>query len=218
MNTDFIEYFYQSCSGKRLLLDVVKKVNNDILGKKTLLIGGGRSFLEHIEGADLYYAIPNGMEIIHWPSIRPFRTVVVDEMATPFLPNTWDIVIIVHFIEFSENYKKIIKEMYRILKVNGKLITVLYNKNSLLGGRVEAVQVDDIVASLVRKLFSINKICGANKNFNFWPHRFSFELNQYNEAFVRAFPFFSDVVTITAEKLMKSPEIVGSLEQGYEMS
>lgn len=213
---NFVEYFYHSYAGKRLLTDVVKEINNNIFGKRVLVIGGGKEFLEKLEGADLYYAIPYGKDIIHWPSIRPFRTVVIDEVATPFLPNTWDIIVVIHFIEFSQKYEKMISEMYRILKINGKLITVVYNNNSFF--KRQAVQVDDIASTLTNKMFSINKICGANKKLNFWPYRFSFELNQYNEAFVKAFPFFSDVVTIISEKIVKSPEIVNSLEQGYEIS
>lgn len=215
---NFLEHFYNSPAGDRLVRDVAHGISSDIWEKNCLVFGYGEKFLDIFEAKELYYAAPSSDNVYHWPKIRPFKTIVADAETLPFSPGTWDVIIIIHYIEFSQRCANILKEVYRVLKPKGKLIIVSANKLDFLDVDVKKLNMSDIIAGLSETSFFINKIFGANRKLNFWPYRFSYNLNKYNETVMNFFPFLSDIVIISAEKTEKAPEIVSSFKEQYEMS
>ena len=152
---------------------------------------------------------------MHWPRIRPFRTVIVDEHRLPFMPETWDVVIIVHVSEFLHNNDNFFREVSRILKKNGKLVLVSVNKNNinLFGKGISSIKgvisaKSEITESLSSKYFSIKNIFGVSEEFRFWPYQFSLGLNKFGENFGEISKVFSDVIVIFADK----EELSGAME------
>jgi hypothetical protein len=70
--------------------------------------------------------------------------------------------------------------------------------------------------SITGASFSITNILGVNKKFRFWPYNFSYNFNKYSETLISIFPFLSDIVIITSEKVELAPEILESLDAQYE--
>lgn len=217
-STNFFEHFYNLPAGDKLVRDVTHEINPDIWGKKCLVFGYGEKYLDNLEATEMYYACPNADEIYHWPQIRPFKTIVADGAALPFLPNTWDAVIMIHHIEFAKNCMSILKEMHRVLKPSGKLIIIAANRPDFSNKDMKAFSMGDITSGLLESSFGISKIVGVNRKLNFWPYRFSYTLNKYNELVMNIFPFLSDIVIIFSEKTNKAVEVVSSLKEQYEIS
>ncbi|MDR3156186.1 MAG: class I SAM-dependent methyltransferase [Holosporaceae bacterium] len=177
----------------------------NVTNENVLVMGFGRKYLEALGIENAYYAIPNGYPIEHWPSIRPFRTVVVDEKSMPFQPNTWDIVIVIHFMEFGGNNPFFLQELRRIIKNGGKLMIIAANKNSVFPKKCAIrnikVSVGGIVSSLLSASFEATNVFGVNDRFGFWPYSFSYHLNKYSEVLMDIFPLLSNIVVIIAEKV-----------------
>ncbi|MCR5225516.1 MAG: class I SAM-dependent methyltransferase [Alphaproteobacteria bacterium] len=215
---NFFEHFYNSNGGDRLVKDVSREINPDIWEKRCLVFGYGEKFLDNFEAAEVYYAIPSGNKIYHWPKIRPFKTIVADADALPFSPEAFDAVVVVHYVEFEKKCSDVFREIYRVLKPKGKLIIVSANKTDFLEKNAKKLGMNDIISELNNMSFFVNKIFGVNRKMNFWPYRFSYTLNKYNEAIINVFPFMSDIVIISSEKTESAPEVVSSFSEQYEMS
>lgn len=84
------------------------------------------------------YALQIGLaqiNLLH-NNMIPNRYVVGSDMKCnllllPFASNSIDLIICPHSLEFSTNYLQILKECYRILNPNGKLLITCFNHNSL---------------------------------------------------------------------------------------
>ncbi|GHU17469.1 hypothetical protein FACS189472_04400 [Alphaproteobacteria bacterium] len=227
-NVSLLNLFYETDSGGSILeADLIRIINNSIENKrsKTLVLGFCGNFLESIYLNELYYAIPKNYPMIRWPNIRPFRTVTVDETSLPFLPNTWDCIIAIHFVEFSSSNRDFIIEAFRTLKTGGKLIVISMNKknanvlkkNAKITRRVK-YNIQDIISMITEEHFSMTNVLGINERFKFWPYNFSYNLNWYGEMLIDSFPLLSDVVMMVAEKGGESPEHVRSLDPVREIS
>ncbi|MDR3179542.1 MAG: class I SAM-dependent methyltransferase [Holosporaceae bacterium] len=226
-NISLLKVFYQIGSeGNKLEADMVKIINNNIENKKskTLAIGFAGNFLDSIYLDDLYYAIPSRYPMLRWPKIRPFRTVAVNETALPFLPNTWDCVLVLHLMEFSTSGRRFLQEVSRTMKMGGKLILVAINKKNdiffqnkrKIFGKIKHSS-HDIIEMIRQESFAVTDVFGLNERFKFWPYSFSYNLDWYGEILVNNFPLLADVVIMVAEKRKESPEPLKSLEAQYEI-
>ena len=201
--------FYKSDIGKGFALKISQIISDDVDYKNAnvLALGFCEPILDILYFKNLYCAIPNGYPQFHWPKIRPFKTVVVDERRMPFLPESWDVVIIMHVAEFLHNNRNFLKEMSRILKKNGKLILVCINKNNFNFLNKDTISVGGVVhnkSELIDQLseehFSVNNVAGISEEFKFWPYNFSYGLNKLNENFSEFSKIFANLIIISASK------------------
>ena len=201
--------FYKSDIGKGFALKISQIISGDIdyQNANVLALGFCEPILDVLYFKRLYCAIPNGYPLFHWPKIRPFKTVIVDERRMPFMPETWDVIIVMHVAEFLHNNRNFLKEISRILKKTGKLILVCINKNNFnffskdtvsVGGVVHGKR--ELIDQLVGEHFAINNVSGINGEFKFWPYNFSYGLNRLNENFGEFSKIFSDLIIISASK------------------
>ncbi len=95
-NVTFLNRFYKTFSRQELVENVAKCIEPITHNRKVLAVGYGRLYLDAIDAGDLFYAIPENYPLVHWPKIRPFKTVIVDDQALPFAPKSWDIIISLH--------------------------------------------------------------------------------------------------------------------------
>jgi SAM-dependent methyltransferase len=201
-------------------LDVLQKLRNDVSDKNILFIGTGDALLESLDNGRLFYAIPKTYKIIHWPKIRPFRTVVIDPDHLPFAPAAFDVVLINHYLEFSHRNSQLLKEIFRVLRRDGKLTTVTLNKSNLgqknLRNKIRPTK--KIVWDISEASFHVSNICGINKNSRFLSCDFDYDQNAYCEMLVGFLNLLSDVVIISADKADVVPESVRAFQEGYEMT
>ncbi|MDR2268270.1 MAG: class I SAM-dependent methyltransferase [Holosporaceae bacterium] len=217
-----LDVFYETDAGKNMESEMAIHISNSLRRSDTkiLALGFCANFFEQIRVSNLFYAIPNGYPQVHWPKIRPFKTVVVDEAALPFSPDTLDCIVAVHFMEFSTRNNDFLKEAFRVLKIGGKLMTIAVNGGGIqLTGspivRRTRNQVKDIVHAVSNESFMVTELLcfGAERC---WRHTFEHVANAYEEIFVQLFSFMSSVVMLTAEKTKLLPESVRPLEARCE--
>lgn len=212
--------FYRSDIGKDIGNRVARVVSREVHDREALTIAVGfcDPIVDLLYFKNLFLAIPRGYPTTHWPRIRPFKTVAVDERRMPFLPETWDTIIVMHFVEFSTKNNSFLQEMHRILKTNGKLIVVCVNKNNMnffSKGMASLHGVshrkDDIIDRLLEEHFSVDAVVGVSEKFKFWPYWFSYRLNKFSEIFGEYSGLFSDIIVISTSK--KEYATLGAVEK-----
>jgi SAM-dependent methyltransferase len=225
----FLDAFYKTDSGQILVSEAARLIETsmNVMGSNVLAVGFSGEYLDKLDNGKLYYAIPSSYPLVHWPKIRPFRTIIVDEAALPFFPNTWDVVVVIHLLEFRRAGSAFLKDVFRILKNDGKLVIISANKNSSVKKSLFATSkkntakiikndVNEIMRLLTDASFGITGVFGINKKLRFWPYNFSYNINRYNEALISVFPFLSDIVVMMAEKTELVAETVEALDAQYE--
>src|SRR5208283_4529115 len=66
-----------------------------------------------------------------WPRSRPCLTCTAEEDALPFPDLSFDRVLVVHGLETSENARRMLREAWRVLKDDGRLLLVAPNRTGL---------------------------------------------------------------------------------------
>ncbi|MDR1362406.1 MAG: class I SAM-dependent methyltransferase [Holosporaceae bacterium] len=215
--------FYETDTGKIIGSGIASCITNSLRHRhsKVLALGFCADFFELIQTSHLYYAIPRTYPLVHWPRIRPFKTMAVDEAALPFAPNSWDCILAVHFMEFTSFPSGFLREAFRTLRAGGKLVVVAVNGGgmSLWGKTIlpqPQNQLGDILRAIGSESFRVtdticwdvprHRRCACGRLAN----------NVYGEIWLELFSFVFGFVVLTAEKDQLSPESVGHLDVKYE--
>ena len=206
--------FYDSAPG----LNIAKKII-DCLEPKThhgqaLIMGFGNRFLDKLPEENLLYAIPEGYEIIRWPKLRPFRTVVVDEQKLPFAPECFDVVIAAHVLEYNHHPGAFLKEVSRILKKDGNLVVVSINKQCLvMDTKSVRYSLNDQLTFLNAHNFQLRQICYINNQLHMYDCSDIFKY-----IFLRSISFLFNVVILDVIKKSNAPELVVNFQEKYGMA
>ncbi|MDR3187243.1 MAG: hypothetical protein LBT63_02330 [Holosporaceae bacterium] len=208
----FLAKFYDTESMKRVSREIAHRLGRILPSGKTLAIGFRADFLNFLDANKVHCALP----------ADPEETAVFNDYVQRVASCSWNAILVVHYLEFFRKNDDFLWELFRILKSDGKLIVICMNKNranALL--RPDRIMKNikllprDLISSLTASAFEINSISGVNEKFNFWPRSFSYNLNKYNEVFMRFFPLFSDVIIIDARKSALVSEAIVDLEEQY---
>ncbi|MDR2107190.1 MAG: class I SAM-dependent methyltransferase [Holosporaceae bacterium] len=193
----------------------------DAVGDKITLFAGFKGDLpDLLDNGKLYCAVPEGRRVIHWPKIRPFKTVVVDPEALPFAAKTFETAVINHCLEFSAENVGFLREIFRVLKRDGTLTAAIFNgtavdRDKVFGGKIRSP--DEIVADISEASFRISKVCGIKKNSKFPMRKFDYEDGKYGEMLIGLLRLLSDIIIVTADKSTPVSERVCVFEERYEM-
>ena len=76
-------------------------------------------------------AMPAGQGVLQWPVDGPGRTVLVDETDLPFDDLSVDRVLLVHGMENAEHLRPMLREIWRVLSGNGRLLVITPNRRGL---------------------------------------------------------------------------------------
>jgi SAM-dependent methyltransferase len=74
---------------------------------------------------------PTAMGPAAWPAGRPSLACVAEEEALPFPDLSFDRILIVHGLEQAENTRRALREAWRLLKDDGRLIVVAPNRRGI---------------------------------------------------------------------------------------
>ncbi|MDR0753341.1 MAG: class I SAM-dependent methyltransferase [Holosporaceae bacterium] len=199
-----------------VLSSLLRELGSAVSSKCVLFLGFGDVVLDHLDNCKLYYAIPSTYPLVHWPKIRPFKTVAVDVNALPFAPNTFEVIVINHYLEFFNKNAKFLDEIFRILKRDGKLLTVALSKRNSGEFQGEVRSLKAVVSDIIGASFHISNICGINKKAKFLSYNFNYRQNKLGDALLSFFQLLSNIALITADKKVAATESVFALKEKYE--
>lgn len=75
--------------------------------------------------------MPAGQGAVNWPTGGPSATVLVFEEELPLPDASIDRILLVHALEFSENPRETLKEMWRVLAPGGRLVIAVPNRRGV---------------------------------------------------------------------------------------
>ena len=106
---------------------------SDVTGQTVLGLGYPIPYLETFrnEAAQTIAAMPAQQGVLHWPHEDPGLTTLVDELELPFDDLSFDRVLLVHALEYAEQVRPLLREIWRILAGSGRLIVIAPNRRGL---------------------------------------------------------------------------------------
>jgi SAM-dependent methyltransferase len=96
------------------------------LGYATPLL---RPFLD--EATRVAAAMPMGQGVLRWPHGQANRSILIDEVDLPFADNAFDRVILAHALENAESLRAMLREVWRVLAGDGRLMVVVPNRRGI---------------------------------------------------------------------------------------
>ena len=135
-DVEFLREFYRSGLGrtvKTLIRHRVRQVWPNTKGQRVLGLGYATPFLKPLQrdAERVIVAMPGLQGALHWPNNRPGRVMLCDEGEIPLPDVAVDRIILVHALEYSEQVRPMLREIWRILADNGRLIVVVPNKRGI---------------------------------------------------------------------------------------
>jgi SAM-dependent methyltransferase len=136
-HADDLQRYYASPVGQRvqariskLLLPLVAQRTQDRL----LGLGYCGPYLEAMHGKveRVLLAHPALQGSAPWPEGKPNCVVQVDDKSLPFGDAMFDQVIAIHALEYAEPVRRTLREIWRVLSPQGRLLLVVPNRTSLM--------------------------------------------------------------------------------------
>ena len=118
---------------RRMVGRRIRRIWPDLTGSRVLGIGYATPYLRPFIGeAERVMALmPAAQGVLHWPDEGPNRVVLGDEGDLPLPDFSIDRVLLVHGLEFSEQIRPLLKELWRVLAGGGKLLVVVPNRRGI---------------------------------------------------------------------------------------
>jgi SAM-dependent methyltransferase len=125
--------FYGTTRGAvaaRLLRERLLALWPDLHGQSVLGIGFAAPYLRlwRPQAARCIAVTPAQMGATRWPLGEPCLSCTAEEDALPFADLSFDRVILVHGLEAAENAPRLLRETWRVLKDDGRLLVVAPNR------------------------------------------------------------------------------------------
>jgi SAM-dependent methyltransferase len=83
------------------------------------------------EAARCVAVIPVQCGVARWPAGKPNLTCTAEEDALPFPDLAFDRILLVHGLESAENARRMLREVWRVLKDDGRLLVVAPNRRGM---------------------------------------------------------------------------------------
>lgn len=128
--------FYTSPLGRiarRLLARRIRALWPTVSGKTVASLGFGTPFLGAYRGEAESVAafMPASQGALIWPSESPVLTSLTSEHALPIRDNAIDNLLVVHCLEVAEQVRPLLRELWRVLAPEGRLVVVVPNRRGL---------------------------------------------------------------------------------------
>lgn len=133
MDVKDLRDFYDSPLGvtvRRLLRQRIRQRWTRVHGEVVIGLGFAIPYLTAFRGeaAVLGAFMPAAQGVIAWPPNEPQQTVLVEEGALPLPDSSVDRLLMVHSLELSEHVQPLLREVWRVLKPEGRLLLVVPNR------------------------------------------------------------------------------------------
>jgi SAM-dependent methyltransferase len=105
----------------------------DLRNQSVLGIGFAAPYLRlwRAQAARCIALTPAQIGATRWPLGQPSLSCTAEEDALPFQDLTFDRIILVHGLEAAENARRLLRETWRVLKDDGRLLVVAPNRTGL---------------------------------------------------------------------------------------
>jgi SAM-dependent methyltransferase len=128
--------FYNTRLGqvaRRVLVRRIRAIWPDLTGSRLLGLGYATPYLRPFLGeAERVMALmPAAQGVLHWPVEGPNRVVLGDEGDLPLPDFSIDRVLLVHGLEFSEQVRPLLKEVWRVLAGGGRVLVIVPNRRGI---------------------------------------------------------------------------------------
>ena len=138
MNVDVVDLrdFYAGRLGqvaRRMIRRRLRLMWPDVTGLRVLGFGYPTPYLRLFmnEAERVVAMMPAGQGVLPWPTGAPYRVALVEEGELPLADYSIDRVLLVHSVEFSEQLRPLLKEVWRVLAGGGRLIAVVPNRRGI---------------------------------------------------------------------------------------
>lgn len=165
--------FYTTPAGlvaARLLRERMRAIWPRLPGQVVLGLGYASPFLRlwrpgERDGAQRCISlVPGHLPQWRWPRSAPSRTAVGEGEALPFPDLLFDRILLVHGLEHAENTRRLLREAWRVLKDDGRLLVVAPNRLGLWAhlertpfGHGEPFSSGQLERLLRRQMFAITR-------------------------------------------------------------
>lgn len=131
-----IRNFYASELGsvaRRLLVHRIRALWPDVRGQTVLGLGFAVPFMRpFLAEADRIIAVmPDDQGAVKWPPDGPSRVLLASETELPLRDASVDRVLAVHSLEMAGSPRPLLREIWRVLAPEGKLLLVVPNRRGL---------------------------------------------------------------------------------------
>ena len=128
--------FYATTRGAvacRLVRDRLAIAWPDMAGTTVLGLGYAAPYLRlwRESAARCIAAIPAQVGVARWPAGNPNLACTIEEDKLPFPDLCFDRILLVHGLENAENTRHLLREVWRVLKDDGRLLVVAPNRMGL---------------------------------------------------------------------------------------
>ncbi|HYZ62238.1 MAG TPA: class I SAM-dependent methyltransferase [Acetobacteraceae bacterium] len=125
--------FYGSARGSvvcRLLRERLVQLWPDLTGCWVLGLGYAAPYLRawNSQADRCIAAVPAQVGVARWPKAHPNLACTVEEDALPFPDLSFDRILLVHGLEAAENARALLREVWRVLRDDGRLLVVVPNR------------------------------------------------------------------------------------------
>ena len=138
MHTDIRQLldFYASPLGarvRRILAHRVRARWRNVSGLTLMGLGFATPFLGSFRGdvERLGALMPSTQGAVVWPGTGKVQTVVVEEASLPIPDNSVDLMLIVHCLETSESVRGLLRETWRVLSPEGRVLLIVPNRRGM---------------------------------------------------------------------------------------
>lgn len=128
--------FYAGRTGevaRQLIRRRIRALWSDLRGQRVLGVGYATPLLDQFRGeAERVLAfMPAQQGVLRWPADAPNAVTLVDETAWPLADYSMDRVLVVHALESAEAFREFLREAWRVLMGDGRLLVVVPNRRGL---------------------------------------------------------------------------------------
>jgi SAM-dependent methyltransferase len=135
-----LQAFYEAPLGavtRRVLRARLREVWPELTGREVLGLGHAGPYLRlwRRGAARLVSATPEALagdrRMLPWPPDGPCAMALAEEDRLPFADMCFDNILLVHGLEAAENARRMLREAWRVLRPEGRLLAVVPNRRSV---------------------------------------------------------------------------------------
>ena len=75
--------------------------------------------------------MPARQGVMHWPKGRQSQALLIENEILPFADNSADRVILMHALEHSREPERLLREIWRVLQPEGRLVVIVPNRRRI---------------------------------------------------------------------------------------
>ena len=128
--------FYETQLGqvtRRMLRRGIRDLWPNVRGQRVLGLGYATPYLRQFmtEAERVLAFMPASQGVLHWPPEGPGLTSLTDESELPLPDLSVDLVLLVHGLEGTEYLRDMMREIWRVLTSDGRLLVVTPNRRGI---------------------------------------------------------------------------------------